>query len=321
MREVYSTASLQGDKGRGWRAIIDALYVPVDIDISAAPNFSGEIRRSTFAALELTEFLTDGELAHRNRRHIAHDDTTFFFFVLARAGALNYTQYDRECTVRPGHFTLIHSSSPYTFEHRNQARALCLKIPAVALCSRVADPHRLCGVAQPIRSGIGRVTAGVLANLAVDADQVPLAAATRIESNILDFMGLLLEAGSEAVPGTSSSTLWAIQQRSLAIMRSRYSEPGLDPAVVAHAVGVSVRYLHKAFKETEATFGEELLGLRLQRSWEDLANPEKAHLSIKQIAFRNGFANQSHFSNAFRAKFAAAPRDVRRQRVPDPGDR
>lgn len=50
---------------------------------------------------------------------------------------------------------------------------------------------------------------------------------------------------------------------------------------------------------------------RLQRSRRMLTSPRFLHQSIGAIGFDNGFASESQFSRAFRARFAVTPRQVR----------
>lgn len=314
MSHVYSTEAFSGDKRRRWQEIIGAVYIPLEIDISTEANFRGEIRHTKFADLELSEFSSDGEFAHRTRRHIKHEGEEFFFFVLARSGALTYAQYDRECTLQLNEFTLIHSNAPYSFTHRRLASGLCLKIPARMLRSRIVDAHGLCGVGRPISAGLGQVFAGVLTSLAAGTANISPTTYVRLENNVVDLLGLLLE--SDNISGEESPARWAIRQRSIAVMKSRYSDPTLDPIAIARITGVSLRYLHKTFEGSLTTVSESLLNLRLDRSREDLVNPQRGRLSIKQVAFRNGFSSQSYFSSAFRRKFGMSPSDARRSNSP-----
>ena len=45
---------------------------------------------------------------------------------------------------------------------------------------------------------------------------------------------------------------------------------------------------------------------------DELADRRKRHIKIKEIAFRYGFANPTHFSDAFRDHHGRSPSEVRR---------
>ena len=87
--------------------------------------------------------------------------------------------------------------------------------------------------------------------------------------------------------------------------------PELSPERIAVAVGVSARYLHDVFQDSGRTVSETLLKLRLEKRHKDLADPQLAPYSIKAIAFRNGFKNQSHFACAFKAEYSHTPTQAR----------
>jgi len=54
---------------------------------------------------------------------------------------------------------------------------------------------------------------------------------------------------------------------------------------------------------------------RLQRTSAELSNPDEAHHSISEIAYRNGFSDSAHFSRAFRHRFGLSPREFRQQEI------
>jgi AraC-like DNA-binding protein len=88
-------------------------------------------------------------------------------------------------------------------------------------------------------------------------------------------------------------------------------DAALTPGVIAHANGISLRYLHQLFRSMEMSVSEWLRMRRLQRCYELLTSPEHATRSITDIAYSVGFSSSSHFSNLFRAAFGVRPSDVR----------
>lgn len=84
------------------------------------------------------------------------------------------------------------------------------------------------------------------------------------------------------------------------------ANPNLAPALVAEHLGVSVRYIHKLFAGTPATFGSYVTGQRLERvKWDLLASSKKPPISA--IAYRWGFGDLSTFNRAFKSRYQCNP--------------
>ena len=80
---------------------------------------------------------------------------------------------------------------------------------------------------------------------------------------------------------------------------------------MATLVGVSVPSFNRLFKEDLGTSPIAWLNdLRLDEAVEMLSNPI-CFLQIKEIAFCVGLFNQSHFTNAIKAKVGMTPTEFR----------
>lgn len=85
-------------------------------------------------------------------------------------------------------------------------------------------------------------------------------------------------------------------------------------ARAASAVNMSQSAFMKYFKRvTGRTFVSYLTRLRLERAAELL---ERTSLSIAEISYAVGFADQSYFDRVFRRHFSRTPREVRRENSP-----
>jgi AraC family transcriptional activator of tynA and feaB len=315
--QVYSSAELSYNKRGGWQEIVNGLYANLNMRLVDDARFNGEIRRASLSRVDITNFVTDGEIACRQKQHIARDEEDFFLFDLSCAGTSTYEQYNRKCDLPPNHYTLLYTASPYSFSHRERVNALCVKIPSAALESRVGDPHSLCGIAKPIVSGLSRVTADLLISIVSHAGHFSSDASYTLEGNVLDLIGLVLAADQSKVALRGSSVRWAIHRRAVTYIKESLGNSSLNPEIIASAVGVSVRYLHRVFEDAEESVAETLARLRLEKARVELADPRLLPCSIKEIAFRNGFKTQSHFASAFRARFGATPKEIRHLRPID----
>ena len=115
----------------------------------------------------------------------------------------------------------------------------------------------------------------------------------------------------------SLSLEWeATQRQSLLKAACRYielhaSEPGLDVARIAHALGCSRAGLYRAFTAHPASVAETLRRTRLEQA---RARLETRHPpSSDQLSYHCGYLNAASFTRAFKRKFGASPQDWHRQ--------
>lgn len=99
----------------------------------------------------------------------------------------------------------------------------------------------------------------------------------------------------------------------LDLLRSRFSDHGLDGESVANTLGISERHLRRAFAEEEGGVGRALLRVRLEVAAALLVDPGLVSLSIADVAVRCGVSSQSFFSREFKRKYGMTPREYRRQ--------
>ena len=172
----------------------------------------------------------------------------------------------------------------------------------------------LAGIAPPLQRWLPgedpalRLLDGYLGALfALERDCDPALAILHIRDLALNALGvrgdvqaLVRERGVHA----------ARQTAVLEAIRRRAPEPGLDPAQVAQATGLSVRYLHQLLEPTGRSFSQHLLEQRLERALERLRDPT-CRLGIADIARTCGFADISHFNRSFRRAFGDTPHGVR----------
>jgi len=82
---------------------------------------------------------------------------------------------------------------------------------------------------------------------------------------------------------------------------------------LAKLANLSVGYFVRAFKQSMgATPHDYLMRQRVERTVQLLSD---TNMSLSEIAFAVGFADQSHFARRFRQHVGVSPRDYRRARV------
>ena len=318
MRTVYCSANLTGDCRKGWRDLIGEVYAPLDIDIPMRADFFGRICRSTLGDIELTEVQADRESARRTMRHIAQDRCESYLYLLVRSGEINVVQFNRDCTVRAGDFTLVHLNSPYIFRHKARVEKLGIKIPAPMLQSRASQLAQHCAVRRRATSGLSRLAASYANSLCNESNFISDELAYRVSTTASDLLSLLFASAEPSALPDDSVVRAALRRRCKAYIDARWADPDLSPAAIAGALGISVRYLHQCFASGGMSAMEYLRLQRLRRCRTDLSDPNYDRVAISEIALRNGFRNTCHFNEVFKAEFDLTPRDIRRDRMRQP---
>lgn len=120
---------------------------------------------------------------------------------------------------------------------------------------------------------------------------------------------LALASATDVSPGRLQPDLQL--EALLAFCRQNLHDSELTPQRVAAHFGISVRTLHLRFEQIGQTFGRWLLDQRLDACGAALRDERERGSNVSEIAYRWGFNDLSHFNKAFRARFAATPRQWR----------
>jgi AraC family transcriptional regulator, positive regulator of tynA and feaB len=312
MMPFYFNSAEAKDPRRGWRDFIDDKFGLSSVSLGNEATFAGEIKCSSLGFLTLTEIRATHEYGERTKTQVSKAQNEKFVLVLLRAGSLKVTQAGRACVLGPNMFTLFDCNAPYTFQHVEQTDVLDVSMPAGVVRARLKRPDDL--VATPLRAdiGFGRVVADFVQSLAREAPHIPDKVADSCAAKVADVFAVLFDSeGGDGLPIGDSAVRSAIYRRCVAFIEDNLVNPQLGPPMISAAVGISLRYLHKIFQASGESVGDYVRRRRLARSYEDLIDLRKRHLPIKEIAFRYGFRNPAHFSDAFKSQHGMSPRDMR----------
>lgn len=96
-------------------------------------------------------------------------------------------------------------------------------------------------------------------------------------------------------------------ERVKARIAERFQEAQLAPSDIAADIGISKRYLHTLFAVVATTFGRVLLETRLTHAERLLRDQRYDSYLIASLAWDCGFADASHFTRQFGARFGCTP--------------
>ncbi len=161
--------------------------------------------------------------------------------------------------------------------------------------------------------GPGIIFADLLQSLVRNCEALDSATGARIEDSTLRIFAAVL-AGQVPKHQTLPAPLKeANKSRIRSFVREHLRDPGLDITAVAHAVGLSPRYVHELFADEPVPLMKWVWTERLRGVHHDLGSGEFRNHTISGIAYRWGFSSSAHFSRAFHAQYEMTPSQFRRQ--------
>ncbi|WP_179283323.1 helix-turn-helix domain-containing protein [Bordetella genomosp. 9] len=188
-----------------------------------------------------------------------------------------------------------------------------VSIPPAIIRQWLPDVDRIVGMKLRGDSGWGHMLSSLVDQLVqLDAAQLPLPAAV-----FEDQLGALVSLAAPHGAGRAvmrQATRTQLRDRVVDAIRQRCTDVGLTASQVAADAGVSPRTLHRVLAAGGETFGALLLAARSEVAHRMLLSPRFAEYVIADIAFRAGFADESHFSRTMRARYGHPPARLRRMR-------
>jgi acetamidase/formamidase/AraC-like DNA-binding protein len=291
-----------------WRGVLGRLSIEARDDSGARDVFA------TAQAVESPLGMIVAQIASGPQRLSYSDDPGMIWLALHRGGQAVLREAGREIPIAVGDLVYGTAGAPADLFFATNFRQVLVRVPRVALTTRLIMPLGPRVGYLSGRTGLARVFAELLGSVASAIDGLDTEAIRPIEVALVEFLAVTLAGDREAgalVGATTSqtATLHRICQR----IEARLDDPDLTLAGIAANEGLSLRYLHKLFDAAHSSFGEYVRQRRLERCRLDLMNPLYAGASVTTICFRWGFNDTAGFSRAFSERFGEPPRQYRRK--------
>lgn len=240
----------------------------------------------------------------RERPEITRTPAEAVAALLILDGRERIVQGGRVADLGPGDLVLWDGARPSAFAVPGRLRKRTLLVPRAEIVPRIPRLDRVTAVR--LRGPAVDVYASHLQAL---LDASPLAPA-QADAAALAAIELLSAAAGGVVHPERGSLRAGVLARARAVAERRLGAPGLGPAELAAACGVSVRTLHQAFEEGGESVSAYVRRRRLERCRDDLLAGRAA--TVAEVALRWGFASPAHFSRTFHARFGHPPSDALR---------
>ncbi len=198
----------------------------------------------------------------------------------------------------------------YSLQNLSDVDQLILQVPRSTFgdetLARLSAPVPLPGEGDSLT----HIVSGLMQMAIGEAHKLDEASCRRVGESLIQLVNGLIQAKPMA-PEFRRSPLEALRERIVAYIDANLARSSLSAEDIAHHMGCSRRYLHRAFEGEGMTLERFVWDRRLERSKEELLSPARASVSISEIAFACGFNSSAHFSRAFKSKYDVSPRELR----------
>jgi len=316
---IFSTddfsAELDDDERfKRWRELHSDLYCTFDYFRMNGEAFSARYQFSQFRTVKTSQFSGTLNGFSRTPRHIAKDSFELFGISFHRGReAIRCEQIGREVALAPGEAIFFTAAEAVSFESEANFNCTTVAVSRQNLSELVANPDdlildrldpndptlrhlaRYLDIIQESNDGSG--------NPSLDA---------HIETTLQDLVALALGARRDVTEVARTRGLRTARlQEVLRMIRKGFADPAFSSDQAARAAGVSRRYLNDLLFETDNSFAERVLELRLQKASAMLADHCNDRLKIDEVAYACGFNEVSYFHRCFRRRFGASPAQYR----------
>jgi AraC family transcriptional activator of tynA and feaB len=305
---IHSSAQLPPPRQYDWwRDAVSATHLPWDLPRRLDGSYRAKFRQQAIGEAQIVHCACDPCEGRRGKAEIARLKEPLFGILYVLKGRESLKQGGREIVLEQGSFTLWDSTRPIEFGLPQDLEKITLLLPQSAVALGLPQAEEL--VMRPVcgQRGAGALFATHLRALAREGATLPSSGAAPVLRATLDLLAASFVA-TEAESGNSYRR--AMRRRIQDFVLENLADPALCAELIAAAVGVSERQLHRLFQSSGATLERWIWQQRLQRCREDLAR--SPHARISEIAFAHGFSDAAHFSRAFRDMFGISPRDFRK---------
>ena len=315
MKTIFSTADIRpSDRYDCWHDVARRYLVDHDSRPDCRLSFEATLGTAALEDLALISFEASPMTVSHLERHIAHAEDELLV-CRQLTGTLLLEQNGRRATLDAGDLALLDPRLPYTGRLSGHPATLVLKVPRQRLVARIGRTGSMIACALRSNSGENGLISQFLALLPTHVENLG-ASAGIVAEQTLDLLGLALaKAAGTSRPQVSSPRFVVLMQLRSAIDK-RLTDPTLNPAVVAAAAGVSVRYANAVLADEHTSIARLIQTQRLERCRQALSDPMQVYRTVAEIAYGWGFSDMTHFGRRFKSAFGLLPSEYRRSHCP-----
>ncbi len=297
----------RAERAEAFRAAVQETSAPCRVEHHEPPEaMRARLRAWGYGTTTLLATDTTRFRLVRTPRHVARDDVPVVALAFQHRGRGEFAQLGHQQVVQGGDLMLVDMTAPYGFGCASGGGSRALLVPfdqlglPVEVVRRATPRLRASPLHDLVRAHLQRIADGA-DELSADPGAAALGTAT---VELVRALVVSAAADPRWSPSVREETLLT---RVRAHVAQRPADPGLTPAGIARAHGVSLRQLYKAFAAAGASLEQEVIAARLEAARARLTSPAARTRPIAAVARACGFSDPSHFARRFRAAYGMSP--------------
>jgi AraC family transcriptional activator of tynA and feaB len=297
----------------GYRGPQRQEYYEGDYQILPGANLEVRIEKCASCTFPIMNLWASSELRFRRSwNHIRSDNTDLSIVWFVKRGRLAVSDHGGRHLIESGECTITRSLQPFYIENLvdkdSVHEALHVVVPTHALRSYIPDSVSA-GAAFSFRQGNCLAGERTLQLLYEQGPSIEREVADQLERAALSAVGRSM---AQSTQFTAPPTLGELRfHQVIDCIQTQLTNPTLTASVVAHACGISTRYLCHLMQLHDTSFSEILWKSRIERAKSWLLADNMRHVSVARIAYMAGFKSPATFSRMFKRVTKLAPRDYR----------
>ncbi|WP_282827254.1 helix-turn-helix domain-containing protein [Gulosibacter sediminis] len=293
-----------------WGHIMTQLLLPMAVTAPDPETYRARIRAAVVGGIRFFTITSTPHSSGRSSRLFAEGGDPFYAVVNQIEGESRLRQLGRDSVLEAGDFAIYDTALPYDRDFAD-GTYMVIMVPQQLLTLPPRAFIEIAGMKVPADEGIGRVAGPMLAGVAKDMSVLLGHGGLALAHTVVDLIAAAVaeRLGIDA-PTRANAQLAQLMEVRDYIM-AHLSDHDLTPQTIADAHFISVRTLHSLFKEQGTSVSTWIRERRLEMARRDLVDPALTD-AIRAVGERWGFADATHFSNAFKLAYGVSPRQYRK---------
>lgn len=270
--------------------------------------FEGRVRRIMGMDAHVVEHESSALNAVRSKQQCSRDGVDYVSVNVMLDSTHSHMDHGGQVPLAAGSMYFVDSAQPVEFR-QSSAHSVSIFLPRSKVQAAVGDP-RLIPVVLQARTGIGAVLQSHMRMIITQAENMTPGQRVVVISACVD---MALTALQTARDGGADAQRFAdgFYQAAHTLIERDCSDPQLDPATVAAALGCSRATLYRLFARQGESVAALIWHARLRRARALIASGRFATRPLADIAFLAGFTDQAGFNRMFKRHYGLTPGEAR----------
>lgn len=288
-----------------FHGLVTQLFCPMHVGIEREMRdcFNAKLETVSLENTHIVQVSTSALVVRRRPQDIAHIDDPPYLVKFQMKGESLWSQRNREIHLKPGDFVVASTDEPYSLTFKNYYEMPVLVVPRSVMGRLTPEPDRFLGVRLSGEDADCGLLSSFVGQAVARMSLLSGHMARRVEVNILDLLGGVLNERAQRGPLTRAQQLAQIKQ----YIADHLHDRELTPASIAAHFGLSTRSVHAIFESEELSIGRYIRKLRVEGCRRAVESAEYGRRSLTDLALLWGFYDLSHMTRCFREEYGVPP--------------